>query len=349
MARVRFEAVTKRFGRTNAVDAVSLDIRRGEFLALLGPSGCGKTTLLRLIAGFETPDAGTISFDDTIVGQASRSVAPEDRGLAMVFQSYALWPHMSVAENVGFSLSVRRVARPERERRVSEALAAVGLQDFASRRPHELSGGQRQRVALARCLAMRPGIVLLDEPLANLDTHLRETMQREFRRFHGESGATFVYVTHDQTEAMSMADRVAVMDRGQLQQVGHPRDLYREPSTEMVARFVGRGMVVPVEVERSHDGFCEVRLDGLLVCVLGAAKEPGPGLACLRPENLEIAAPGDDVLCGPVVDTSYQGAATIVTVLVAGVGELRVQHTGTPPRLGEQAGVRVLDAWLLPS
>ncbi len=168
----------------------------------------------------------------------------------MVFQSYALWPHMNVAENVAFALRVRRVPSAERKRRVTNALAMVGLEAMAKRRPHELSGGQRQRVALARCLAMRPAVVLLDEPLANLDVHLREAMQQEFARFHREIGATFIYVTHDQAEAMALADRVAVMDDGRVEQAAPPRVLYREPATEMVARFVGHGMVVPVEVRR---------------------------------------------------------------------------------------------------
>ena len=248
MAGVSFEAVSKQFGETRAVESVSLDIADGEFFALLGPSGCGKTTLLRLVAGFEIPDAGSVKLGDAEVGRPGWALPPEKRKIGMVFQSYALWPNMTVAENVAFALRVRGVAEAERVRIVNESLVKVGLEGLAERRPHELSGGQRQRVALARCLAMRPDVVLLDEPLANLDVHLRETMLEEFARFHKELRATFIYVTHDQAEALALADRVAVMDAGRVEQMASPRVLYAEPASEMVARFVGRGMVVPALV-----------------------------------------------------------------------------------------------------
>ena len=202
MAGVSFETVSKQFGETRAVESVSLDIADGEFFALLGPSGCGKTTLLRLVAGFEIPDAGSVKLGGAEVGRPGWALPPEKRKIGMVFQSYALWPNMTVAENVAFALRVRRVRGAERVRIVNESLVKVGLEGLAERRPHELSGGQRQRVALARCLAMRPDVVLLDEPLANLDVHLRETMLEEFARFHKELRATFIYVTHDQAEAL---------------------------------------------------------------------------------------------------------------------------------------------------
>jgi iron(III) transport system ATP-binding protein len=192
VASVGLQGVSKRFGATLAVRNVDLEVADGEFFALLGPSGCGKTTLLRLIAGFEAPDDGTVRLADEIVGRAGWALPPERRRIGMVFQSYALWPHMNVLENVAFSLRVRRVPPTERERRVKEALAMVGLETMATRKPHELSGGQRQRVALARCLAMQPAVVLLDEPLANLDVHLRESMQQEFARFHRKLVATFL-------------------------------------------------------------------------------------------------------------------------------------------------------------
>ena len=253
MASLDVRGLTKRFGRMAAVDRVDLSVRDREFVALLGPSGCGKTTLLRLFAGFEVPDEGELALEGVTVSRAGWALPPEDRRIGMVFQSYALWPHMSVAENVGFSLRVRGMAAEERRKRVAEALDLVGLADFASRRPAQLSGGQRQRVALARCMAMRPALVLLDEPLANLDPHLREAMQSEFRRLHREIGATFVYVTHDQAEAMALADRIVVMDRGRIEQIGEPQQIYREPgprwsgassaaASSSARRFRGRTM-----------------------------------------------------------------------------------------------------------
>jgi iron(III) transport system ATP-binding protein len=353
MAGVTLEAVTKAFGSLRALDEVSLGIHDGEFLALLGPSGCGKTTLLRLVAGFEAPDTGSIRLGNELVAQAGRAVPPERRGLGMVFQSYALWPHMTVAENVAFSLRVHRIAAAERQARVRAALDMVGLSTMADRKPHELSGGQRQRVALARCLAMRPRVVLLDEPLANLDAHLRDAMQQEFRRFHAKIGATFIYVTHDQSEAMALADRIAVMDRGRLQQLAPPRELYRRPGTEMVARFVGRGVIVPVTV-LGPDGAGHVRaaLNGATVRVRGENAPGGGGLLCLRAPDLAIerdGAPG--CLRCRVTALSYQGATTMVTVAL-GSGEeeteLRVEHPGEPPPIGEVVSIAVRDGWILP-
>ena len=222
-------------------------------MAILGASGCGKTTLLRQIAGFDKLDAGRIVIGDTVVSSTAHHIPPERRRIGIVFQSYALWPHMTVAENVAYGLTVAGVKEPERARRVAAALTLVELDGFADRRPAALSGGQRQRVALARCLVTEPSLVLLDEPLANLDVHLRAAMEDEFARFHARTGTTMIYITHDQAEAMALADRIAVMDRGRLLQVATPSQLYREPADETVAGFIGEGMVVPVEV-RSVDG-----------------------------------------------------------------------------------------------
>jgi iron(III) transport system ATP-binding protein len=348
VAGVSFEAVSRHFGSTRAVDQVSLDIVDGEFFALLGPSGCGKTTLLRLVAGFEIPDQGTVRLGDKVVGRPGFALPPERRRIGMVFQSYALWPHMNVAENVAFALRVRKVPDAEREQRVAEALAMVGLDAMAARRPHELSGGQRQRVALARCLAMRPDVVLLDEPLANLDVHLRESMQLEFARFHREIGATFIYVTHDQAEALALADRVAVMDAGRVEQVAIPRTLYEEPATEMVARFVGRGAVVPVTViGRSHASVM-VNLWGTRVSVRGSGQSGEQRLLCLRAESLALST-GNGIR-GRVVGTAYHGAATLVTVQpeAADAPPVSVEQAGAPPELGTEVMIEVRDGWIIP-
>jgi iron(III) transport system ATP-binding protein len=350
VASVTFEKVSKRFGTTPAVEDVSLTIADSEFFALLGPSGCGKTTLLRLVAGFEAPDQGTVKLADETVGKPGWALPPERRKIGMVFQSYALWPHMNVAKNVEFSLRVRRVPSAERKRRVKDALAMVGLKDMEKRRPHELSGGQRQRVALARCLAMRPGVILLDEPLANLDAHLRESMQQEFGRFHREVGATFIYVTHDQSEAMALANRVAVMDSGRVEQAAAPRVIYREPATEMVARFVGRGMIVPVEARGQQGNRVMVDLWGTRIAVRGTPR-PGRLPLCLRAEDLVMTATNTaNAIPGRVVNATYQGAATLLTIKpdASDDMELRVEHAGALPAPGAAVAVAVRDGWIIP-
>ena len=229
------DSVTRRFGELLAVDGVSLEIGAGEFFSLLGPSGCGKTTTLRMIAGFEEPDQGRV----WLAGEDVTTVSPKRRNVNMVFQDYALFPHMSVADNVGFGLRLRRVDRDEIAARVGEMLAIVRLEGLAGRRPGELSGGQRQRVALGRALVNRPAALLLDEPLGALDLKLRREMQLELKRIQKSTATTFVYVTHDQEEALTMSDRIAVMDGGRVQQLADPRSLYERPDTAFVADFIG--------------------------------------------------------------------------------------------------------------
>jgi iron(III) transport system ATP-binding protein len=350
MAAVDIERVVRRFGPRTAVDGVDLAVARGEFLALLGPSGCGKTTLLRLLAGFDAPDAGTIRIGGRVVAGGGTMVPAEERGIGMVFQSYALWPHMTVRENVDYALRIRRLPAAERTRRTDQALAAVGLSDRARREDETLSGGQRQRVALARCLAMAPALVLMDEPLANLDVHLRDALQAEFRRLHRQLGATVVYVTHDQAEAMALADRIAVMDHGRLQQVAPPRLLYAEPATAMVADFVGRGMVVPVTWRGgAGPGLCAAELWGHEVRLRGGPGAHAPAqTACLRAEGLAVdPAEGIPARLDRAV---FEGAVTILHCRPdADPGRvLRVVHRGPPPEEGSALRLRVEDGWLMP-
>ncbi|MCC9625628.1 ABC transporter ATP-binding protein [Thalassospira sp. MA62] len=356
MADINLSRITKCFGDYRAVNNVSLDIANGEFMALLGPSGCGKTTLLRLLAGFEEPDQGVIALGGDVVADPQNAVmvSPEHRNLGIVFQSYALWPHMSVARNVGYPLEVRGIAKHERAKRVAEALDIVALGPFAERSPAELSGGQRQRVALARCLVMEPRAVLLDEPLANLDVHLRETMQQAFLDFHRRTGATMIYVTHDQAEAMAMADRIAVMDKGHIRQVAAPETLYREPADLMVAGFVGAGAVLPVSnLDPSEDGTCLVRLGmaeiGARICPRfaretdrNAALKRKAGL-CLRPEDVRVVA--DAPLRGLVEDCVYLGGRFRLSVRIDGNRALAV-YANRRARIGQQVGLDVSDGWV---
>ena len=289
MASIELEDLSRRFGSTKAVDRISARIDTGRFVALLGPSGCGKTTLLRMIAGLERPDSGRIAIDGQTVAAPDRFVPPERRDLGMVFQSYALWPHMTVAGNIAFGLN--RLPRPDRATRMREALHMVGLTEMAGRKPHELSGGQRQRVALARSLAARPRVLLLDEPLANLDAHLRHSMLAEFRRIHAATGCTMVLVTHDQNEAMAVADLIGVMNRGRLEQLEAPQHLFDRPANPMVARFVGNGRTLPVTVERRSGADCIIRIGTACLRIPGEAG-PGPAWLCLHSRDLSPAARG---------------------------------------------------------
>ncbi len=286
---VVIEQAGKSFGAVQALKAVSLHIQSGELFFLLGPSGCGKTTLLRVLAGLETLDSGRILFDGTDVA----GVAPHKRNAAMVFQGYALWPHMSVSQNVAFGLETQPLSKAERKAKVAAALEHVQIRDLAQRKPHELSGGQQQRVALARTLVVEPRCLLLDEPLANLDAKLRHDMRAEIRRICKDSGLTAVYVTHDRKEALSMADRVAVLDAGVLLQTGTPRQVYRRPCNTFVASFIGETNFLPAKVLQNTAG--HVVLDTALGQLRASPDEQGlqPGqdvTVCLRPEVLQLTA-----------------------------------------------------------
>ena len=330
MVSVTLDNVTKRFGDVTAVDGVSLRIEKGELFFLLGPSGCGKTTLLRMIAGFYPPDGGRILFDDRDVS----GVPPHRRNTGMVFQNYALWPHMSVFKNVEYGLTVRDLPADERDRRVKRALGMVQMEAYAERSPNQLSGGQQQRVALARALVIEPDAVLLDEPLSNLDAKLRLEMREQIRRLHGDLGVTMIYVTHDQKEALSMADRMAVLDGGRVSQVGEPRALYTRPASRFVAGFIGETNFIEGQVTRVDRGSSfvdrkdqeqakrttndESRLEvetavGKIVstaCPDGL--QAGDRVTCsIRPEALAVVSgdppAGDNVLSGQVEDVMYLG------------------------------------------
>jgi putative spermidine/putrescine transport system ATP-binding protein len=297
------EGLSRRFGANPpAVDGLSLGLPRGALLALLGPSGCGKTTTLRLIAGLERADAGRVVVD----GRDMTPLPPEQRSMGVVFQSYALFPHMSAAGNVGFGLEARRLPRAERDARVAEALALVGLADLASRKPRALSGGQQQRVALARALAIRPELLLLDEPLSALDAQLRDGVREEIRALQRRLGTTAVFVTHDQAEALAMADLVAVMDRGRLEQCGTPEDLFERPATPFVAGFVGRSSRFAAVVEAAG----RVRLGPVLLDAV-ATPPPGPAQVFIRPHRVALGAEG---LPARVTTRTYEGATALLSL-----------------------------------
>jgi putative spermidine/putrescine transport system ATP-binding protein len=304
---VSLRHLSKTYGQGPTVlDSVSLDVKRGEFLTLLGPSGSGKTTMLMLIAGFQYPTDGSIHIEDREV----TALAAYKRNIGVVFQSYALFPHMTVAQNIAFPLALRKVASVERERRVREALELVRLGGLGARRPPELSGGQQQRVALARALVYRPNIVLMDEPLGALDRSLRESMQREFREIHRSLGVTFIYVTHDQEEALTMSDRIAVFHKGRIAQIGSPHEVYRRPNSRFVATFLGEANLFDGRVEALHGMQAIVRLRG--GALLHAPRSEGTGVGddvCIvvRPEAATLGPSGPNVLKGALADVAFHG------------------------------------------
>ena len=314
VAAVRFDRVSRHFGSVRAVDDVSLEIADGEFFAMLGPSGSGKTTCLRLIAGFETPDSGRIALH----GHDTLGVPPNRRDVNTVFQDYALFPHMSVIDNIAYGPMVAGVAKVERHRRAEEMLALVQLPDLGGRKPQALSGGQRQRVALARALINRPRVLLLDEPLGALDLKLRERMQVELKALQRKVGITFVYVTHDQQEALSMSDRLAVLSAGRIEQIGTPEEIYEHPASAFVAGFVGIANIV----------------EGALAEALRGT----PEAFAIRPEKITLAAPGtvaggDRVhVAGRIAALHYLGASTRYEVALDGGASLSVTRPNSESR-----------------
>jgi spermidine/putrescine ABC transporter ATP-binding subunit len=322
---VALDGVTKRFGEVTALDAVSLAVRRGELMTLLGPSGCGKTTLLNLVAGFLASDAGEIAID----GERVTDLPTYRREIGIMFQSYALFPHMSVAANVGYGLRMRRVPKAEIARRVAEALALVKLEGLDDRRPRQLSGGQQQRVALARALVIHPRVLLLDEPFSALDRNLRAAMQVEIKEIQKKLGVTTIFVTHDQSEALSLSDRIAVIAQGRIRQLGTPDEIYRRPVDRFVASFVGDVNILRARLERSDGETAVVALGPALVAVpartLRGAMPAAEVDLFVRPEELRVAEPGASVAINGIVAAQiYQGGHVDLYIDVAEAASGRV-------------------------
>ncbi len=336
MTVIALRSITKRFGQTTAVDSVDLTINRGELFFLLGPSGCGKTTLLRMIAGFIEPTRGRIMFGEEDV----TPLPPNRRNTGMVFQSYALWPHMTVADNVAYGLKIRKIVGTERSDRIAAALKAVRMLDYAKRKPNQLSGGQQQRVALARALVIEPTVLLLDEPLSNLDAKLRLEMRTEIRRLCTETGITTVYVTHDQKEALSMADRVAVLDAGRVMQVGPPRSLYDRPASRFVADFLGETNFLSAVVSGTEPGGIMLETAaGPLKCTAGPEDTPkGGNVTCsIRPESLRFTSSPDGAnhLSGKRLHSIYLGEIAQHLIELPGGAVLKALELN-PQRFGKE-------------
>ena len=348
-AAIALDGVTKRFGGAAAVDSVTLTIEEGEFFSLLGPSGCGKTTTLRMVAGFVEPDAGSIELD----GKDVTSVPANRRPVNMVFQQYALFPHMSIYDNVAFGLKMKRVPRAAHRERVHEMLRVVELEGFESRRIRQLSGGQQQRVALARALVNRPAALLLDEPLGALDVKLRKQMQLELKRIQTELGTTFVYVTHDQDEALAMSDRIAVMNGGRVEQIGTPREMYEQPQTAFVADFIGSLNVFEVTVSDLTGGSAVAKLGERQQVIVHAGGAPKAGdriRVAMRPERVRIGPidgpvdDGESRLDGTIAEVVYLGMYTQFHVETA-VGRVVCHRLGDESLDAFGTGARVALSW----
>jgi iron(III) transport system ATP-binding protein len=340
MARVDLDRLGKRFGGAVALADVSLTIEHGALACLLGPSGCGKTTTLRLLAGFMPPDSGTIRVGDRVVSSPGRVVPPEQRNMSMIFQNYALWPHMTIAENVSYGLETRRMPRVERDARVNKILDVIRLKHIADRYPHQLSGGQQQRVALARALVVEPATLLLDEPLSNLDANLRDEMRSEIRRLHLQFRFTTAYVTHDHIEAMTTADLIVVMNHGHIEQAGAPDEIYERPRSAFVARFVGGANVLNGRANGTEIDCGGIRLD----CAHREPAADGTAAVAIRPHRIEISPrgrsePRANEASGIVERQNYLGQHRDYLVALADGQRLRVT---APPESDLPAGAEVL-------
>lgn len=321
-AFLQFNQVTKRYGSVHAVDDVSLDIKRGEFFSLLGPSGCGKTTLLRMLAGFEHPDTGRVLLDGTDITDQP----PNKRKVNTIFQNYALFPHLTVRNNIAFGLRIARKPESEVQREVDAMLALIQMEAHADKKPHQISGGQKQRVAIARALINKPDVLLLDEPLAALDLKLRQRMLLELDQIHDQVGITFLYVTHDQGEAMSLSDRIAVMNEGRIEQLGTPAEIYEAPNSSFVAAFIGDTNFFDGIVEAHVDqDYCRLRIDGFpdVLCFNDKKKKQGDWVhLSVRPEKFRVAAsplapkPHHNLVTGTVEEVVYLGSQTKYVIKV---------------------------------
>ncbi|WP_226627361.1 ABC transporter ATP-binding protein [Alloyangia pacifica] len=353
MSDIRISDIDKSYGQTQVLRQVSLSIEAGEFVAVLGPSGCGKTTLLRCLAGFERIQGGHIEIGGETVSAPGRHLAPEHRGVGVVFQNYALWPHMSVAQNVAYGLKIAGIPRTERNSRVAKVLDLVELGPLAHRRPADLSGGQRQRVALARCLAMESRVVLLDEPLANLDVHLRGALEEEFAAFHARSGATMFYITHDQSEALALADRVAVMDKGRILQFDRPEALFSQPQSETVAGFIGEGRVLEAEdIRPLGQGRAAASLLGQRIelrCTPGETARRRAKIS-FHPGDLALTD-SRDAIAGNVTRATYRGAYLRAEVMAGPAGDIPLSvNIAAPAALcrGQRISLALRDGWVIP-
>ncbi len=345
MARLILDGVEKSFHGAPVLKGLNLTIEPGEFVALLGPSGCGKSTILRMLAGFENVSGGQIIHGDDCLSSSTRHVPTEERNFGMVFQSYALWPHMTVKENVGYPLKVQKTPTAERNKRIKDALEIVQLEEYADRLPAQLSGGQRQRVALARSLVTEPDVVLFDEPLANLDRHLRATMEETFRAFHKRTGATMVYVTHDQSEAMSLADKIAVLNKGQLVQWGTPQELYARPRNTWLANFIGRGSVLSVAAVAPAQYVSVANLHEL---IRQHSTDKAVSSVLVRPQDIHFVSADDSALAVSVHSCIFRGERYDIELTLKD-GQRLLAYSDVPMTLESQHQVRLGQAWSLES
>ena len=333
--KLHVRGVAKQYGAAVALQPMELKVHAGELLALLGPSGSGKTTLLQIICGLTEPSAGRLTID----GRDETDLAASKRDVGVVFQNYALFPHLTVSENVAFPLQMRRLSQAELRRKVDATLAMVGLSGFEDRFPQELSGGQQQRVALARCLVYQPSLILMDESLSALDRKLRDSMRIEIKRLHRETGATIIFVTHDQEEALALADRICLLNEGRIEQLGTPEELYEQPRSAFVAEFIGISNMMPGCIETGS-----IRTaDGILPLPEGCATRDGAsGILVVRPEKVSICAAADAFVSGQVEETIYAGSDTKMLVRLAGGSLMTVRRpAGLPPiRIGEKVSLR---------